>query len=154
MTELSFCGYRVDPVNGCVYGKSGLLRKRGRGGYIQVRSQRYSGPAHRLIWEAVNGPIPVGMQINHKNCITDDNRLCNLELVTPSGNTKHAYANGCRSASGTCNGRAKLSEDDVREIRRLHFGEGINSHRLGKAYGVNGKTIRLILCGMTWRNVK
>ena len=45
--------------------------------------------AHRLVWEAFNGPIPYPLQINHKNGVRDDNRLENLELVTASGNIQH-----------------------------------------------------------------
>lgn len=41
---------------------------------------------HRLVWEAFNGPIPVGLQINHLNENKSDNRLANLSLVTPSQN--------------------------------------------------------------------
>lgn len=40
----------------------------------------------RLIWFSVNGPIPEGMQINHKNHVRDDDRIENLELVTPTQN--------------------------------------------------------------------
>lgn len=41
---------------------------------------------HRAVWEAFNGPILRGLEINHKNCVRDDNRLENLELVTSSQN--------------------------------------------------------------------
>jgi hypothetical protein len=41
----------------------------------------------RVIWYAVNGRIPEGMEINHKNHITTDDRIENLELVTPQQNS-------------------------------------------------------------------
>ena len=41
---------------------------------------------HRLVWEAFNGPIPEGMQINHLNEDKTDNRLENLSLTTPKEN--------------------------------------------------------------------
>lgn len=44
---------------------------------------------HRLIWEAFNGPIPEGMQVNHKNEIKTDNRLCNLEICTSKYNNNY-----------------------------------------------------------------
>lgn len=44
---------------------------------------------HRAVWEAFNGPIPSGLEINHINTIRDDNRLENLEVVTPSENHLH-----------------------------------------------------------------
>lgn len=42
--------------------------------------KKYS--AHRLVWIAFNGPIPEGLQVNHINEITTDNRLSNLNLMT------------------------------------------------------------------------
>lgn len=43
---------------------------------------------HRVVWESFTGkPIPLGMQINHRNEIKTDNRFFeNLELVTPKEN--------------------------------------------------------------------
>ena len=45
---------------------------------------------HRVVWEAFNGPVPAGLQINHINEDKTDNRLENLELVTPSKNIQHS----------------------------------------------------------------
>lgn len=44
---------------------------------------------HRAVWEAFNGKIPQGLEINHINCVRDDNRLENLELVTRLQNSRH-----------------------------------------------------------------
>ena len=45
---------------------------------------------HRAMWEAFVGPIPEGMEINHKNLDRADNRLDNLELLTHRENIQHA----------------------------------------------------------------
>jgi hypothetical protein len=45
---------------------------------------------HRAMWEAFIGPIPEGLEINHKNLDRADNRLANLELVTHRENIQHA----------------------------------------------------------------
>ena len=37
---------------------------------------------HRLVYEAFNGQIPEGLQVNHINEIKSDNRLSNLNLMT------------------------------------------------------------------------
>ena len=39
---------------------------------------------HRLVWEAHHGPIPDGMAIHHVNGNNQDNRIENLQLVTPA----------------------------------------------------------------------
>ena len=62
-----------------------------RGGYLRV--YLYKGGnnksffVNRLVWEAFNGPIPEGMQVNHINENKTDNRLENLNLMTPKENT-------------------------------------------------------------------
>ena len=42
---------------------------------------------HRLVYEAFNGQIPEGLQVNHINEIKIDNRLSNLNLMTAKENS-------------------------------------------------------------------
>lgn len=44
---------------------------------------------HRFIWEAFNGEIPEGMEIDHINTNRSDNRLENLRLVSSSENKRN-----------------------------------------------------------------
>lgn len=44
---------------------------------------------HRKVWEAFNGRIPSGMEINHKDCNPLNCKLDNLEICTPSYNRKY-----------------------------------------------------------------
>ena len=62
------------------------VRKHGR------RSQK-KYRAHRFAWECFNGLIPDDKVIDHINDIRDDNRLCNLQLVTSSENNKKSAKN-------------------------------------------------------------
>ena len=50
--------------------------------------QRRLRMEHVLVWESVNGPIPPGYQIHHRNGVKLDNRIENLELVTPTAHTR------------------------------------------------------------------
>lgn len=45
---------------------------------------------HRLVYETFKGKIAPGLHINHINRIRHDNRLLNLEPVTPWQNIQHA----------------------------------------------------------------
>lgn len=62
---------------------------RRRDGYIQIviDGRRYYG--HRLAWRFEVGPIPDGMEIDHIDHDPSNNRICNLRLVTKSGNRKN-----------------------------------------------------------------
>ena len=142
--------YPVDFDKGVVIGVKGrpFSRRNGRG-YIEIRnSGKAVGLAHRYIWERANGPIPAGMQINHINGIKDDNRLCNLELVTASENTKHAYAIGLSRADGEFNGRALLDWEKVAQIRQ----RANEKHKaLAAEFGVSRKAVCDVINHNTWR---
>ena len=74
-----------------------LISKTGKYGYLRLllhkNSIRKTYSVHRLVWSAFNGPIPEGMQINHINEIKTDNRLENLNLMTPKENTNWGTRN-------------------------------------------------------------
>ena len=48
---------------------------------------------HRFIYMCFNGVIAEGMEIDHINNNKEDNRLCNLQLLTPQENSKKAIKN-------------------------------------------------------------
>ena len=71
------------------------LETRIKSGYLAVRinhrGSAYLLLAHRLVWEALRGPIPAGMTVNHLDGCKTNNHPENLEVVTQSDNNKHAY---------------------------------------------------------------
>jgi hypothetical protein len=114
--------------------------------------------AHRLIWASFNGPIPEGLQINHRNGKKNDNRLANMELLTPSENTAHGFrVLGRKSPNnpspGVRNGSAKLTEEKVREIRRL-YANGLFQHEIAKMFGVSQRMISLITRLEKWAHLE
>ena len=64
------------------------LFKNGKGSHLLV---------HRLVYAAFCGEIPPGTQVNHINEDKSDNRLENLNLMTPKDNTNWGTANERRS---------------------------------------------------------
>lgn len=58
-------------------------------GYLCVRIDGRNKKWHRLVYEHFHGPIPKDMQVDHKNNIRDDNRICNLQLLSHKDNARH-----------------------------------------------------------------
>lgn len=118
--------WRID-AEGRIWTRSGTrAERRTRAGYLLVRKmihgRRVVGCAHRLVQQFVHGDIQPGAVVNHKNGIKDDNRPENLEVVSYSDNSKHAHAMGLRDQRGLRNPSGKLSDEQVREIRRRRAG--------------------------------
>lgn len=54
---------------------------------------------HRLVYEAFNGKIPEGMQVNHIDEDKSNNSLNNLNMMTPKENTNWGTGNERRAKS-------------------------------------------------------
>ena len=85
-------------VRSLKYGKIRILKLfKPKDGYLQVqlwKNHNYKNyKVHRLVYEAFNGPIPEGMQVNHINEDKTDNQLENLNLMTPKENCKWGTRN-------------------------------------------------------------
>lgn len=63
-------------------------------GYYRVTLLKARYQVHRVVWELVNGPIPKGLILNHKDRNRANNRIGNLELITASGNARHTGKRG------------------------------------------------------------
>jgi len=109
--------------------------------------KRHNGLAHRLVWQWFNGDIPDGMVVNHRNGIKDDNRPKNLELVSMSDNISHAHTNGLLDEHGQGNPNAKLTNNEVAQIR-LAFGSGMYTQaQLAKRFGVSFQHVSKLIRG-------
>ena len=80
---------------------------------------------HRLVAQAYIPNHKNKLEINHKNGIKNDNRVENLEHCTKLENIQHAIKNGLFNSKEENNGRSKLTQEQVNEIRNNHISEGI-----------------------------
>ena len=123
-------------------------------GYIQVHLSREGrviwSTVHRLVLAAFVRPPAVGEQGNHINGVKTDNRLSNLEWVTPSGNIRHAHRTDL-APRGERSSRAKLTEAQVLQIRAL--GKNLTGRELARRFGVSCSAISLILNRKHWQHV-
>ena len=81
---------RLDSIGRIVVEK--ILKTSLRSGYPSISLCKNgiikSATVHRLVWEAFNGPIPEGMEVNHIDQNQQNNHLENLNILTHTDNLK------------------------------------------------------------------
>ena len=106
---------------------------------------------HRLVAEAFCGGS--GEVVNHKDGNKRNNHFENLEWCSYAENNDHARDTGLTRNFGSRHYAAKLTAEDVIEIRtRAALGE---LHReIAESFGVGRRAIDKIVRGEAWRRVK
>lgn len=108
--------------------------------------------APRVMWELTKGqPLPemVCHRCDNPTCVNPDH----LFAGTHADNMRDR-SDKMRHAHGERHGCAKLTEDDVAEIRRSYISGSpeFGQHVLARRYGVHPATIRRVVSGKTWRH--
>ncbi len=120
-------------------------------GYGVMRVKGKVCKAHRVSYEFHSGMlIPEGMKILHRCdvrcCINPDHLFVGTQL----DNIRDMDAKGRRkSLLGTDNGRAKLTEQQVLEIRASPLG----CEATGKIYGVSRSAVNAIKIRRIWKHL-
>lgn len=119
-------------------------------GYLKVRGVR--ARAHRIAWELAHGRrIPEGMVIRHR---CDRPACCNpahLALGTHADNVADRVARGrSRYVHGERHGGAKLSEQQVGQLREMYAAGGIRQADLAQRFGVSQGTVSHIVNRKGW----
>lgn len=128
-------------------------------GYGQFMAHPKLWSSHRLAWTLTHGSIPSGMHVLHK-C---DNPSCiepkHLFLGSHADNMRDAWVKGRKTMSesflryansakpGEKNGRAKLTRQQVEEIRRC----GGRQKEVAAKFGVSKSAVSMIRTNQTWR---
>ena len=89
---------------------------------------------HRLVLKAFVGPCPEDMEACHNDSNPLNNNLSNLRWDTHKGNGKDMI--GTQVNRGENHGYSKLTEDDVRSIRK-RYALGERAVDLAKEFGVH-----------------
>lgn len=101
-----------------------------------------------LVCTVFHGPRPPGYETAHLNGNPLDNRAENLAWKTPAANQADRIEHGT-SNRGSQHGRAKLTEGDVHEIRRM-AADGRLQAEMSDRFGVAQTTISQIVTRKTW----
>lgn len=112
--------------------------------------QRVTAMVHTLVLSAFLGPRPSGHDSLHLDGDPANNKASNLAWGTRLENIHQAIADG-RFYKGEDMHNSKLSEADVREIRRLHG--SVSALSLSRKFGVSHPTIRKAQLRKTWKHI-
>ncbi len=103
--------------------------------------------AHRYAYQMAHGSIPDNMLIQHRcdnpPCVNPDH----LEAGTPATNGLDAM-NRRRVRAGVYSHKAKLTDNEVEQIRSTYAQGQAKQRELGRTYGVSQAAISLIIRGI------
>ena len=149
ITERFLAKFTIGDKNECWNWKA-ALDKRGYGAFTYNESRRC---AHRYSYEFYKEEIPDGLCV----CHTCDNPSCvnpnHLFLGTQKDNLQDMTQKGRRTC-GEDSHYAKLTENDVRQIRKLYATGKYTREQLSIMYDVSKGQIRRIVLYKLWKHIK
>ena len=117
---------------------------------INIRKHGQSGQkgtqAHRFIWECFNGVIPEGKVIDHINNNKEDNRLCNLQLITQQQNCKKSAKDRDYSFAAHNHENKKCVKavnKDTNEVTYYYSMSAVQQH-----LGINAGIVKMVAEGL------
>lgn len=123
-------------------------------GYGKLWMAGKNGKAHRFACIDMSGPPPFedaevahSCGNGHLGCVNPKH----LRWATTKENADDRAIHG-RNQIGAKNVNSKLTEDDVREIRRLYG--SMSQEAISQKFGVSQAAISATLIGRTWKHVK
>jgi NUMOD4 motif/HNH endonuclease len=107
---------------------------------------------HVLVARAFLGPCPDGHEVCHGPAGRRDNRLVNLSYGTRLKNNSEDKRRDGTLPAGVRNGRARLTDEIVRECRR-RAAAGESCRALALEFGVEDTAMLKAVAGTAWRHV-
>ena len=156
----------VDTEHGIVYGTRGPggvalkepveLKGTDVNGYkvVSIRNgeTKMQCRVHRIVWIAKHGIIPEGYVIDHINNDKQDNRLCNLQLLTPGENSTKARKDGLYKVHDK-SGSAKIT-DEVHDLIQYVYGNtDLTLRQLSEVFGISASRVCKIVHEQNWTDI-
>lgn len=105
---------------------------------------------HQLVAENFIGKPEGDYQVNHKSGDKKDNRVENLEYVTPKENTLHSINELGHRRDGINHWKHKLTVAQVEEMRKLYKTGDFSQIELAKRYGIHRGQLSKICNYKSW----
>ena len=107
---------------------------------------------HRIVWIAEHGVIPDGYVIDHINNDKQDNRICNLQLLTAAENSTKARTDGLYKIHGD-SGSAKIT-DEVHDLIQYVYGNtDLSLRQLSEIFGISKSRVQQIIHDEAWTDI-
>ena len=138
---------KVNKTDGCWLWTGSISRR-----YGMFRVNGKNKRANRVAYELWKGEIPAGLHVLHScdepKCVNPEH----LRTGTNDDNIRDKIERGrCADTKGVKNGNAKLTEDDVREIRVMcGF---FNRSEVARMFGVSPSATHEIYHRKKWSNI-
>lgn len=109
---------------------------------------------HTLVGEhfLVNPHLKVRQTINHIDGNKLNNHVSNLEWISAAENCAHAVRIGLYNIKGSKHPQAKVNEEQVLEMRKMHD-EGYTSTQIANKFGISPRNTRDIVSKRLWKHI-
>jgi len=126
-------------------------------GYLMVslykKRCRRNFPIHTLVLSTFSGIRPRGFIARHLDGNKLNNTIDNLKWGTYEQNIEDARKHGVL-ACGEKNGHAKLTDQDIRQIRKLYAGTNMTQSDIAKVFKTARNNITRIINYTRWKHIK
>ncbi|NGY84914.1 hypothetical protein F6Y03_30815 [Bacillus megaterium] len=142
--------WNIDLVTGVVTGKKGGKGTISHYGYRVHGKGRKMWKSHHIVMIALGYDL-TDVDVNHKDGNKLNNAPYNLETLSLEENVIHAHKTGLTNNKGSRNGRAKLSEEQSGEVKKL-LSEGVLTQKeIAKRFNVSQQLISTINTQKSWK---
>jgi hypothetical protein len=160
--DLFYRSFEINLISGCWEWKA-LRNEDGYGHFPSGIRNGKNTKSHQASWLIYNGEIPKGMCVCHKcdnpSCVNPDHLFLgtykdnNDDKMMKGRHRTRVFYGAEHPQRGENSPHHKLSEDNVKEIRKLRT-EGYTLRALAKKFGITHGVVNNILQGRKWSWLK